>query len=250
MDTTADIFLKAFSGTIIFLILDGFYGEASHIFNHKIYPFFLTTNIYNAILKVSKSFGTSYTLLTIYLLFWAWGKLMYILRQPLFFDSLKQSYTLKIDKGKPEIENFENLRSEVVQKLSLELGNNWKNLIENNDYLLYQILGKIKKYLPASTRKRSSEADDIAFIGTNVIFVFLIVSIGYFFPIFNFGNIFLVVLPLLEIAISIITIFVLWKFFLSRARNRYISRNTRLYINYLLDTKSSRERLLESENKE
>lgn len=248
VDTTADIFLKAFTGVVIFLVSDGILGGIFHFLcsyggdKPKIIPFFLTIHLYGFIYKFFNDFKESHTLvmLSVYLIFWAWGKLIYILRQPLFFDFLKQSYTSKInDLDKGEYKTFEKLRSMVVDKLlNTELNDKWKELISENDYLLYQILGRKEKYLSASTKKRSLEADDIAFVATNAMLTSLMVVLGYFFFFIHLNCLNFSIILLLEVIITIS--FVMWSFFLSRIRKRYISRNTRLYINYLLEESSGK----------
>ncbi len=42
-------------------------------------------------------------------------------------------------------------------------------------------------------------------------------------------------------------LFLIWTFFLERIAKRYISRNTRLYVNYLLDTEGFNKRLEKQE---
>ena len=270
INTTADIALKAFSGIIIFLILDGLLGFCLSYLGKPdlIYPFFFTKKIYHKVINISRNFGIDYTFLTAYFLFWAWGKIMYILRQPLFLDFLKDEYTTEMTETK-EIENFKELRSQTIYELKRELlqlekkklgtnsrFTNWKKILKNNDYLLYQVLGKIEAYNKPSTSKRSSEADEIAFIGTNIILTSLILFFSYLFLLLqkklkdDCSSLLLVVSYSIIAAVFLFFIsHIAWRFFLTRVAKRYISRNTRLYINYLLDDKGFIERLKEKTRK-
>jgi len=178
LDKTGDITLKASSGLIIFLLVDGIVSILLGFFVENVKPFEFTLQLYEIAKNLGKDFGNGYTVLTIYILLWGWGQLVYILRQPLFLDNFKSNYLGKSFNN--EVGNiFEFIREKVIGKLILK-ASDLKNILDKektNDYLLYQILGKYKALYP--NNKGTREANDIAFIATNIIFILIIVYLYY-----------------------------------------------------------------------
>ena len=242
VDATADIALKAFSGAVIFILADGFLGfllgalfPQAHIF-----PFSFTSYFCAVFICFSEKIGVLYSLILLYFLFWALGKVIFIMRQPLFLDRVKSDYTSLFPESNKLLENFRSIRRRVVLKLKKELPE--KELVESlnlatNDYMLYQILGKF--YGTLLVRRRSGEADDIAFVGTNLIFVLFLLLYLYFWkllPSYHCGAVSFLL-------IGVFAVFSLYRIFLRLVAGRFISRNMRFYINYLLDTESLKEKI-------
>lgn len=248
VNATADIALKAFSGAVIFLLADGLLGillgalfPQTHIF-----PFYFTCYFCAVFLYFSEKIGTLYSLILLYFLFWALGKLIFIMRQPLFLDRIKSDYTSLFSESNELLKNFRSIRRRVVLRLERELP---KDLLESislsaNDYMLYQILGRF--YGTSPVKKRSGEADDIAFVGTNLIFVLLLLFFLYFWKLWPSYPCWAVGFLL----VGAFAVFSLYGVFLRLVAGRFISRNMRFYVNYLLDTESLKEKVSKKKSAE
>ncbi len=241
VDATADIALKAFSGAVIFILADGFLGFLlGALFPQvHIFPFSFTCYFCAVFIWFSEKIGTLYSLIFLYFLFWALGKLIFIMRQPLFLDRVKSDYTSLFSENNELLENFRSVRRRVILRLERELP---KDLLESinlstNDYMLYQILGKF--YGSSPVKRRSGEADDIAFVGTNLIFVLFLLLFLYFWklwPSYHCGAV-------AFLLFGAFAVYGLYRIFLKLVAGRFISRNMRFYINYLLDAESLKEKV-------
>ena len=289
-EKTGDIVLKASTGLIIFLLVDGITSTFLSLLGKNIKPFEFTFQVYEIVKTLGDTFGYGYTILTIYILLWGWGQIVYILRQPLFLDNFKSDY-LKWSLDKEIKKTYEIIREKVIEKLSLK-ANNLRNIIQQektNDYLLYQILGKYKALYPNT--RGTHEANDIAFIATDIILISIVVYLYYVFEIllqrghietwkiiaviilFPISIIFVALQPsktkkyLLYLLISIVvfvgvfipdlnipsaaytlSIIVIYFLFLDRVQNRLISRNLKIYINFLLHGSKLDEELREKKD--
>ncbi len=241
VDATADIALKAFSGAVIFILADGFLGFLlGALFPQvHIFPFSFTCYFCAVFIWFSEKIGTLYSLIFLYFLFWALGKLIFIMRQPLFLDRVKSDYTSLFSENNELLENFRSVRRRVILRLERELP---KDLLESinlstNDYMLYQILGKF--YGSSPVKRRSGEADDIAFVGTNLIFVLFLLLFLYFWKLWPSYHCWAVAFLLF----GAFAVYGLYRIFLKLVAGRFISRNMRFYINYLLDAESLKEKV-------
>jgi hypothetical protein len=197
-ERTGDLILKTFTGVIIFVPLDGILGLIFSKFANpdnsanaeKIVPFFLTQKIFslfNDLYATTKSYY--FSILVFYLLLFAWGKLIYILRQVFILDKVKFDYTEWIPNSsldERDVKLYVNLRKKVWKKLKNEnFSSEIKKFLEengdqkNNDYLLYLLLGRV--YYSSEIRKRALDSDEIAFIGSNFLSIASIIVISYIF---------------------------------------------------------------------
>ena len=312
-EKTGDTVLKASTGLIIFLLVDGIISTFLSLLDKSIKPFEFTLQIYEIVKTLGDTFGYGYTILTVYILLWGWGQIVYILRQPLFLDNLKSDYLFwETDKDISKV--YKSIREKVVNKLTTQV-NDLRDIIQQektNDYLLYQILGKYKALY--TNIKGTREANDVAFIATNLIFIattiylyyallilsqiedlfeikekilkILIVILVFFFPIFFL--MFIVMVPLslkrkkflfyvliglsilIEIGFAainmpekckymlmlstslflsyILNMYAIYIFLLERVQNRLISRNLKIYINFLLHGSKLDKELREKED--
>ena len=292
-DEIKDLALKMFVGVIIFVPIDGALGLIFHYFfkQDRITPFFLSTKSFEWISFIYQKTNIYFTILILSLFLYALGKAIYILRQPLILDKIKNDYTLFASDEK-EVKFFKKLRDSVIRHLKRDKKFNvlheigWE-IIENNDYLLYLILGK---YYPSpDIQKRNQEANEIAFIGTSItvltvssiliyilktkhviplfVFILFVYSALYLFidalvsllKIRLLNNVLLLLLFIgltlmvflsffpkyeLELINSFILITLGILVLVVRATivgvaKRYISRNKRLYLNYLINDNTS-----------
>ncbi len=292
-DEIKDLALKMFVGVIIFVPIDGVLGLIfHHLLNQtNIFPFLILTKSFEWISFIYHNTNLYFTILTLSLFLYALGKAIYILRQPIILDKIKNDYTLFASNEK-EVKLFKELRNSVIRRLKTDKKFNvlheigWE-IIENNDYLLYLILGK---YYPSpDIQKRNQEANEIAFIGTSIIvltvlsilfyilktkhvipllvFILFVYSTLYLFidalvsllKIRLFNNVLLLLLFIgltlmvflsffpkyeLELLNSFILITLGILVLVVRATivgvaKRYISRNKRLYLNYLITDNTS-----------
>ncbi len=298
-DEIKDLALKMFVGVIIFVPIDGALGLIFHYFfkQDRITPFFLSTKSFEWISFIYQKTNIYFTILILSLFLYALGKAIYILRQPLILDKIKNNYVLFIS-NKEEIKLFEELRTSVIRKLKTEkkfsalweIG--WEH-IKNNDYFLYLILGK--DYYSSDIQKRNQEANEISFLGSSII---TLTFLTFFFYLLKLPAIYLLIYclllfgiyPILHITLNFtleklfspkystvkslinliisgililivlslpifsnteflinLTIMIILCIILSVqvitvqiAANRYISRNKRLYLNYLTDKSNNK----------
>jgi len=143
--------------------------------------------------------------------------LSYILKflSQLIFDNFIKtdydSFLLKI--YKTEDQGFKFLRNEVLKKLKDDYKFNISK-IKENDYILYQILGKLIKI---DTKRYTTDAKE-----AGIIIVSVMIVIGWYMYLHhNYWH--------------IITIILLWYIGLTYEKVKYRSRAYRMYVNFLLD---------------
>ncbi|SNZ07028.1 hypothetical protein SAMN06265182_0884 [Persephonella hydrogeniphila] len=175
---TKDITLKSFSSLLILLLLDGIFSFFfSLFFPEKIYLFELTGALISVISSLISSFGSFFTFLSIYLLVWGWGLVIFTIRQPLLLDLLKKDYSdYAFDK-----KAYKKLRDLVIEKIKDKYKKRLEDFLEyikDNDYFLYLILPK------RFPERKTFEADYIAFIGINFIIILFFVYLFYLYRTF------------------------------------------------------------------
>jgi hypothetical protein len=177
-EETKNITLKSFGSLIILLLTDGIFGFLFSIFfPEKIKPLELTYMLFSIIKSMSSSFGVFFTFLSIYLLIWGWGLLIFALRQSLLLDFLKNDYSDHAFDKKA----YRKLRDIVVEKIKnryKEKIDGFLEYIQNNDYFLYIILSRKFK------ENKTSEADYIAFEALNLIIISSFVYLFYLYKTF------------------------------------------------------------------
>ena len=167
----------------------------------------LTVNIAN------KQFDLWFIIISIILLL----SISYILKflSQLIFDNLiKTDYDPFILKFyKKEDEGFKFLREKVLEKLSSEYHFDTSN-IQENDYILYQILGRLIK---VDTKRYVTDAKE-----AGIIIVSAMIVIGWYMYLHhNYWH--------------IVTIILVWYIGLTYEKVKYRSRAYRMYVNFLLD---------------
>ncbi len=154
----------------------------------------------------------------------SYGYLIKIFTQSMINDEIKEDYLDEIVD-----EPFELLRKKVIEKLNTQK-DIFKNLFDvhyNNDYILYLILGNKGRFKDIQPKySYHSDVEIISFMYGAMLFSL-------------FGN--WIFVSMIECWIGSIILFVLFfillffrSFIVRLATKRYIARNTRLYINYLL----------------
>jgi len=168
VELTAETVLRTFSGVIILLILDGLLGLIAGS------PFMVTKELYRVVVELKEGFGSTETLITIYALLWGWGRVVYILRQ-LILDRVKGDYLIYLDEEKKEetMKFYKELRKKVLEKLKREFGVE----LPQSDYLIYNFLGKILS--SETSKRRTKDADEIAFLAININLIVLLVALIY-----------------------------------------------------------------------
>jgi len=240
VELTAETVLRTFSGVIILLILDGLLGLIAGS------PFMVTKELYRVVVELKEGFGSTETLITIYALLWGWGRVVYILRQ-LILDRVKGDYLIYLDEEKKEetMKFYKELRKKVLEKLKREFG---VELLQS-DYLIYNFLGKILS--SGTSKRRTKDADEIAFLAVNINLITALLAFIYTVWLLKvlhahcnlpctYDTTICTGLRLF-IILSLSTIIVLLttdraKVFIAK---RLISRNLKLYINYLYLSKDS-----------
>jgi len=189
------------------------------LFFAKTEPFDNSDNILNLFLQFM-------TIATIF----SYGYIIKIFTQSVINDKIKSNYLSTINDN-----SFEILRQEVVERLRLKAA--FSKFFENhhnNDYLLYIMLSKILPKEDRSSRSYHGQVEIISHIywalimatSINLLWVLFLLpssNLYYGFPIF-FALVLLLILFHKREA-----------FVVNLATKRYIARNTRLYVNYLLN---------------
>jgi len=157
------------------------------------------------------------------------GQMSIILRQVFMYDKIKDDYLNIIGEKYYIYKIYKKLRELAVEKLK-NMGNDVINKLlkdnEKNDYLLYQILGS--KYFGLNPKTDKNSIDAVSDLGLNFLNAGIMVSLIYLCFI---SDIFVFI-----IIVFIILYLVLIKYFLIPfITKRYISRNIKLYINFLLN---------------
>ena len=191
-DEIKDLALKMFVGVITFVPIDGALGlifkYLASILNMEsnISPFFLLKKSYKVIGWIYHNTNIYLTFLILSIFLYALGKVIYILRQPLILDKIKDNYAL-FSKDEDDAKLFDNLRKSVIRKLKTDkkfsnvISEIGEKYIENNDYFLYLLLGK--DYYSSDIQKRNQEANEISFLGSSVIVLTFLTSLFYFITI-------------------------------------------------------------------
>ncbi len=188
-------------------------------------------------IKAIENFNIFIDFMLISLLF-VYGYTVKIVTQFLINDKIKQDYLEKFtDEDKKNFSYLKGLRKEVIEKIKNSNNDYIKHIIDtvethkydikSNDYLLYQILGKDKNL--GNLSRYSKEVEEIVFIYIGLISSFIVNSIWLLF--YSHWIIFLI------LVIVTTSLILLSKIVIKMATKRYITRNTRLYINYLLENK-------------
>ena len=156
----------------------------------------------------------------------SYGYIIKIFTQSFVDDKIKGDY---LDNGIDD-KPFEKLRDKVIEKLKITQENfiELLEMPEKNDYILYIILGnknEFEKIKPSGVYHNQVEI--ISFIYGALIFS----MIGNLLWLFAVNSDFIIISALI-----ISLAFLVWvrDFTVKLATKRYIARNTRLYINYLL----------------
>lgn len=180
-------------------------------FNDKFYN---NSNIYNDFIEYItqiKDINEIFLYVVLTIIFLAYGYTNQIFSQ-ILDNFIKKDY--EFDLSSKSHEQYKSLRGKVKEKLSTSEKEIFE-IIDFHDYNAYQVLGKV-------LNNNTSYVDDIKNIHT----LFVAVSLNTVLLFTYFHNEFL---PLLIIVIP---------FFLSAehyfVRSRYMARNKRMYINYLL----------------
>ena len=145
-------------------------------------------------------------------IFMAYGYINQILTQ-ILDNFIKSNYEFCLeDENQKE---YKNLRNKVYLKLTL-VKKDIFSVIKFNDYNAYQVLGKI-------LGKNTTYIDDIKSIHTFFLAICfnLFISFSYFHA--EFFPLLIILIPILFIIGNLL------------AKNRYMARNKRMYINYLLN---------------
>lgn len=145
-------------------------------------------------------------------IFIAYGYLNQILTQ-ILDNFIKSNYEFCIeDKNHNEYRNF---RSKVYENLTL-IEKDIFSIIEFNDYNAYQVLGKV-------LNNNYTYVDDIKSIHTFFLAICFNLFISFSFFHIEFLPLLIILIPIILIIGNLL------------ARNRYMIRNKRMYINYLLN---------------
>lgn len=145
------------------------------------------------------------------LIFLGYGYINQILTQ-ILDNFIKRNYEFCVEyKNHDEYKKF---RSKVYKKLTL-IEKDIFSIIEFNDYNAYQVLGKVLK-------NNYTYVDDIKSIHTFFLAICFNLFISFSFFHIEFLPLLIILIPIVLIIGNLV------------ARNRYIARNKRMYINYLL----------------
>lgn len=204
LDRFSNFFVRSFAPSSIFFILlffnDLFFNES------KLFKLLFSFT------KELKDIDINLVYLILVLIFLSYGYINQILTQ-ILDNFIKSNYEFCIeDENHNEYKNF---RCKVYKKLTL-VEKDIFSVIKFNDYNAYQVLGKV-------LNNNYTYVDDIKSIHT----FFLAICFNLFIS-FSFFHIEFLPLLIALIPISLI----IGNLF---ARNRYMARNKRMYINYLLN---------------
>ena len=145
------------------------------------------------------------TAVLVYVFLWAWGKLVYHLRQPVILDKLKTDYVKNLIFEKEDIKLFKKIREVLWEEIENDKkfkkffdslknsgnsnstndnnGNSGDSIniedIKNNDYLFYLLLGRDENLFNQSMSNRTKDADELAFLGTNAFIIGIICTLFY-----------------------------------------------------------------------
>lgn len=144
--------------------------------------------------------------------------LSYILKflsQLIFDNFIKTDYDPSILKFyKKENDGFALLRSKVLEKLQSKY-NFDTSKIETNDYVLYQIIGRLIKI---DTKRYTTDAKEVG-----IIIVSVMIALGWY-------------IYLSHIYWLVLIMMFLWYLGLTYEKIKYRSRAYRMYVNFLFDT--------------
>lgn len=202
-DRFTNFFTRSVAPSSIFFVL--------LFFNDKFYN---NSNIYNEFIKYIiqiKDINEVFLYVVLTIIFLAYGYVNQIFSQVLD-NAIKKNY--EFDLSSKTHNEYKSLREKVKEKLSTSEKEIF-DLIDFHDYNAYQVLGK-------GLNNNTSYVDDIKNIHT----LFTAISLNTILLFSYFHNEFF---PLLIIVIPIF-----WGIEHFYSRSRYMARNKRMYINYLL----------------
>lgn len=207
----SNFFIRSVAPSSIFFVL--------LFFNDKFYN---NSNIYNEFIKhiiQIKDINEVFLYVVLTIIFLAYGYINQIFSQVLD-NAIKKNY--EFDLSSKTHNEYKLLRAKAKEKLS----NSEKEIfdvMDFHDYNAYQVLGKVLK-------NNTSYVDDIKNIHT----LFVAITLNTILLFSYFHNVFL---PLLIVVIPIF--FGIEHFY---SKSRYMARNKRLYINYLLNKKKNEQK--------
>ena len=232
-----EIIMPTFAGLIFFLLFDGAIGGFLSLFTTKVEPFYITktTLKLTGLNKLEKfHLGNLYLSLIGLLVLWSIGRMTQIISQQFFLDRIKGNYTEVInEKADKSIKAFRLLREIVSEDLKRRYP-----ILKDlgfNDYLLYQFLASKELQLEVPSSK-TKDAAGIAFIGLTVIGALLLSGSAYALLLTQEEGI----NKCIGAGVFLTTLFLsflLKEYFTRLIASRFISRNIKLYINYVLKNK-------------
>lgn len=164
--------------------------------------------------------------LTVALVF-SYGYIIKIFTQSVINDKIKTDY---LTSNNISNESFEILREEVVKILkSKEVFKKLFDTHPNNDYLLYVILAKDIK----SPKSYHGQVEIIAYI-YGALMIATLLNIGWVLLVLPSANIFFAITILIILILILVVLTKRTPTIIDLATKRYIARNTRLYVNFLL----------------
>ncbi len=239
-----EVVSKSLSGLVFFLIFDFTLGKILSMFFKNIDTLLLTKSILSFYRDNLKDLGINinFFLFIIYLLLWSWGKFILFLSKFWILDSIKGNYDDFIN-SKNEIPiKLKDLREKVLEQLKKKYDKDFLNKIVNTDYMLYLLLGKDRKIFTKAVGSRSKLAEETAFYLVNLSFIFFFTVLAYILfidnsPLLKYGitsTKFKIGLTISWFLLSFIIFkLLLRKLIVKKIASIYISRNLRLYINFL-----------------
>ncbi|WP_457639359.1 hypothetical protein [Persephonella sp.] len=204
IDETGLMVLKTSSGLVFLLLSEVVFA----LFTDS--NFELLNLLFNVYVSISNKTGNIVAFILMYVLFWGYGQIVYILRQ-FVMNRFKSNYS---DKNKV----LKILRNIVVKKIKEKYPE--LEHVDLNDYLLYLILGK--NY----GRNKTEEADFAAFFFVMMTFSTTITVIYYLTHRFDYSY-------YVAVFILILLCVVVWYFTSRFISSRLISRNMRIYLNFI-----------------